>query len=116
MNKRSKGSEQEEKAAKYLESQGYIIELQNFYCRFGEIDIVARDGSYLVFVEVKYRADQGSGLPEEAVGYGKQKRIYNCGRYYLYKNYPDEAPDCRFDVVAIEGEEIRLYKNAFGGF
>ena len=57
MNRRETGSRYEKQAAVYLEQKGYEILEMNFRCRRGEIDLVARDGEYLVFVEVKYRAD-----------------------------------------------------------
>lgn len=105
----------EQLAGEYLERQGYRILETNFYSRFGEIDIVARDGNYLVFLEVKYRESVSSGYPGEAVGRRKQSRIYRTAQYYLYKNgLPADTP-CRFDVAAIQGNEIMLIKNAFGG-
>ena len=71
MNKRRVGSVYEEKAAEYLEKDGYRILKRNFYCRSGEIDLIAsgKEGSdsVLVFVEVKYRFSDSIGLPEEAV-------------------------------------------------
>lgn len=67
MNKRKTGQEQEAKAACFLKTQGYQILEQNYRCKRGEIDLVAREGQYLVFVEVKYRSTNESGLPEEAV-------------------------------------------------
>ena len=66
-NKRKTGAEYEEKAASWLEKQGMRILEKNYRCREGEIDLVAMDGSYLVFVEVKYRRDQHAGHPAEAV-------------------------------------------------
>ena len=64
-NKRSMGSEYEKKAAEYLKASGCSICEMNYRCRFGEIDMIARDGKYLVFAEVKYRSDTGSGrLPQ----------------------------------------------------
>ena len=59
--KRKTGAEYEQKAGAYLEGQGYEILEYNYRCRTGEIDIVARDGEYLVFCEVKYRASGGGG-------------------------------------------------------
>ena len=66
-NQREKGAYWEQKAGAYLESIGYEILEYNFRCRMGEIDIIARDGDYLVFCEVKYRAGTGKGYPAEAV-------------------------------------------------
>ncbi|MBQ8814452.1 MAG: YraN family protein [Lachnospiraceae bacterium] len=113
MNKRSLGSDKEQLAAEFLEKQGYYIRERNFRCRQGEIDIIAQDGRYLVFVEVKYRADGRSGEPEEAVTAGKQRTIRRVAEYYLHRYRFSENTPCRFDVVGIKGEEIRITKNAF---
>lgn len=113
-NKRSLGAKKEQIAADYLKSQGYLIVETNFRCRQGEIDLIGRDGGYLVFVEVKYRSDGRAGEPEEAVNRAKQWTILQVARYYLYRRRLPETTPCRFDVVAIKGEEIRLIKNAFG--
>ena len=113
MNKRSLGSEKEKLAAEFLQKQGYHIREMNFRCRQGEIDIVAWEDRYLVFVEVKYRLDGRSGEPEEAVTPGKQQTIRRVAEYYLHRyRFPENTP-CRFDVVGIKGGEIRLIRNAF---
>lgn len=113
-NKREIGREKEESAAKYLSGIGYRILARNFYTRAGELDLVAQEGGYLVFIEVKYRKSRACGYPEEAVTLTKQRTIIRTARYYMLKNgYPETTP-CRFDVVAITEDEIRLIKNAFG--
>lgn len=112
-NKRRIGSRYEEQAAAYLRQQGLIIQAQNYRNRYGEIDLIAKDGDYLVFIEVKYRRDEDKGNPFEAVSGGKQQRIRNTARYYLYQHrYREETP-CRFDVIGILAREIRWIKNAF---
>lgn len=113
MNKRSVGSSYEEIAAAYLIKEGYQILERNYRSRQGEIDIVAKDGDVLVFIEVKYRKDLSSGYPEEAVTYKKQCSIRNTARYYLYTHGSCQDTACRFDVVAILGKEIKLIKDAF---
>jgi len=113
MNTRSVGSRYEEIAAEYLKGQGYEILQMNFRTKSGEIDIVARDGSYLAFVEVKYRRTSGAGYAASAVNAAKQRQISRTAALYLIKNrLPEETP-CRFDVVALDGGEVKLYKNAF---
>ena len=77
-----------------------------------EITVIARDGDYLVFCEVKYRADDRKGTPAEAVDYAKQRVISKSALYYMTVNGIDEIP-CRFDVVSIEDDMIILYQNAF---
>ncbi len=111
--KRSVGTAYEEKAAEYLQSRGYFILCRNFRCRQGEIDLIAREGGYLVFIEVKYRKSAGNGRPEEAVTLEKQRVISRTADYYRLRQGYGEETCCRFDVVAILGEEITLYKNAF---
>lgn len=113
-NKRKIGQDNENAAAEYLKQQGYEILAQNFYTRMGEIDLIARDDEYLVFVEVKYRRSASAGYPEESVTRQKQQRIIRTARYYMLKNKITENTPCRFDVLAIEGTKIRLIKNAFG--
>ena len=100
-------------AAEFLRNQGLRILEKNFRCRNGEIDLIARDGKYLVFIEVKYRKNQGSGSPFAAVGKQKQRTIIKVALFYLIRHgFQDDIP-CRFDVVGIDGEEIRWIKNAF---
>ena len=111
-NTRRTGAVYERKAGAYLEIYGYKILEYNYRCRQGEVDIVARDGEYLVFCEVKYRSGAGSGYPEEAVDLRKQKKISKCALYYLMVHGLVDVP-VRFDVVSIEGEQFRLYQNAF---
>lgn len=113
MNKHDIGSGYEELAAAYLMEQGYAVIGRNFSCRSGEIDIIARDGEYLVFVEVKYRRDKRAGDPAEAVDYRKQQHIRRAAEYYLYRNRVSESMPCRFDVVSILGDEITLIRDAF---
>lgn len=113
VNNRFTGSRYETLAAAFLEQQGYELLEKNYRDRQGEIDIIARDMGYLVFVEVKYRRNSKNGYPEEAVGLYKQKRIRHTARCYMYRyGYGEEQP-CRFDVVSILGAEIRLIQDAF---
>ena len=111
-NNRKTGAQYEQYAGTYLENQGYYILQYNYRCKKGEIDIVARDGEYLVFCEVKYRAGDAGGHPAEAVDLRKQKRISGCALYYMMEKGIDDIP-CRFDVIGICGKEIMLIKNAF---
>lgn len=112
-NKRRIGSEQEKYGIEYLIKQGYTIIETNFFCRSGEIDIIARHKGYLVFIEVKYRATNRFGNPEEAVNGRKQQHIIRAARFYLLRHgYSEETP-CRFDVVVILGKEIRVIEDAF---
>jgi len=113
MNKRTIGTGYEEIACAWLTGHGFVILHKNFRCRTGEIDIVARDGDTLVFVEVKYRKDSSRGYPEEAVSYYKQQKIIKTAQFYLCRYGISDNVSCRFDLLAIEGEEIRHIRNAF---
>ena len=112
-NKRSIGSDREEAAAAYLAAKGYKILARNFRTRQGEIDLVARDGKYLVFVEVKYRKSGSAGTPLEAVSPLKQRQISKIALFYLnrYKLGPDQP--VRFDVVGVSPGGITHVENAF---
>lgn len=112
-NKRKIGAEQEALAEQYLIKQGYHILQKNFYSRFGEIDIIAKKDKYLVFIEVKYRKDEKMGFPEEAIDMRKQNNIIQMARFYMFQKKISENTPCRFDVVCILGEKIRLLENAF---
>ena len=113
MNKRKTGAVYEEKAAAYLKEKGYRILEKNYRCPLGEIDLIAKDGRTLVFVEVKYRKNARNGYPEEAVDTRKQKKICETAAYYVYKNRIPEYTPMRFDVVAVLDGEFKLIKDAF---
>ena len=112
-NKRMEGSRYEQLAARYLEQKGMDVLELNYRCRTGEIDIIARDGGYLVFVEVKYRRSSEAGDPAEAVDARKQARILRTARYYMTRYHISEDTPCRFDVVAVLGSNVRLIRDAF---
>lgn len=113
LNKRQTGTQYEQLAVLFLEGEGYRILERNFRCRQGEIDIIALDREYLVFLEVKYRKDDRMGTGAEAVGPAKQQKIVRCARYYLMKHPKYEREPCRFDVVSVCGEKVTLYRDAF---
>ena len=98
--KKEFGNTGEDIATEYLEKQGYIILERNFYCKQGEIDIIAKDKNEVVFVEVKSRSNVGYGLPSEAVTKQKIKHLCRAARYFLYKNKMFNE-FIRFDVVEI---------------
>ena len=97
---RELGRTGEDIACEHLRNKGYVIVERGFRLFRGEIDVVARDDDTLVFVEVKTRADESYGRPEESVTPAKQRRIRRIAQGYLVKNSQSEVP-CRFDVVAI---------------
>jgi putative endonuclease len=110
------GKQGEDIAVTYLKKRGYHIIERNYTCLFGEIDIVAKDGDTLVFVEVKSRKSENFGDPQVAVGLEKQKKMSRISLKYLEEKtlYPCNA---RFDVVAIKmlpvGNTVELIQNAF---
>jgi putative endonuclease len=100
--KQQRGKAGEDLACKYLEKNNYKIIERNFYCRQGEIDIIAEDKNTkeFVFIEVKTRTNLHYGRPAEGVDSKKQKHIYNAGEYYLYKNKLKKF-GIRIDVIEI---------------
>lgn len=108
----------EDAAAAYLERCGMTVQDRNWRTSSGEIDIVARDGETLVFVEVKTRRSERAGTAEEAVSLTKQRRIARLADAYLRTLPAGEALDVRFDVVAIrvlapDRALLRHYRAAF---
>ena len=79
----------------------------------GEIDIVARQGGYLVFVEVKYRADSTVGNPFEAVTSARQRTISKVASYYCLTHGYGTFTHCRFDLAVFFGKKKKNKKNAF---
>ena len=98
----------ETQAAKYLKKHGYRILERNWVCRFGEIDLIAADRSFLVFVEVKLRKSDSFARAAEFVDLRKQNRLRNAAALWLSQNETELQP--RFDVVEIyapEGEATK---------
>ena len=113
MNTRKTGNRYEELAASLLQKKGYQILERNYRGRTGEIDLVAREDGYLVFVEVKYRRDADKGGAAAAVNAVKRQHICRTAEYYMQQKglYGDEK--IRFDVVAVDGRQIHVIRNAF---
>ena len=107
------GTLYEEKTALYLSKQGIKITEKNFTCKYGEIDLIGKDGDYIVFIEVKYRKNNAAGGPSYAVDHKKQNRICRAADVYLLKNGYGFSLPCRFDVVLVTGERMEYIKNAF---
>ena len=113
MNKRAVGSEKEAGAAAFLNAHGVKILESNFRCRAGEVDLIGEDHGCLVFFEVKWRRSGVSGDPSEAVDYRKQQKICKvCDNYRMFHTELYKL-QVRFDVLAMEDEEISWIKNAF---
>jgi putative endonuclease len=105
------GGNGEDTAAVFLERHGLSIVARNYRTRFGEIDIVARDGASLVFVEVRLRASSRFGGASGSIGAHKQSRIAAAARLYLMQTHC-RLP-CRFDVITIEAGEAKWLRAAF---
>jgi putative endonuclease len=113
----SLGKSGEECACRELERRGYTILARRYRTRFGEIDIIARDGQTVVFVEVKARTSERYGDPAEAVTLHKQARVTAMAEDYLARRRLHNVP-CRFDVVAVSFEaggtlKVEVFQHAF---
>ncbi len=108
------GQKSEDLAARYLKKKGYEILQRNYRTRLGEIDIIARDGQAIVFVEVKARKTERAGSVKSSITKTKQMKITRLAQHYLKQTRTYDVK-VRFDVVVIkgEGESVELFKNAF---
>ncbi len=117
MKRKAVGELGEKIAKEYLQKKRYQIIETNFRCREGEIDIIARDKDYLVFVEVRTKKGYGFGTPEESITTAKKEKLISLAFAYLQTHR--KSPSLwRFDVVAIELNQegqpsrIELIQNA----
>ncbi len=115
---RERGNYGEDMAVRLLKKEGYQILERNYYCRMGEIDIIAKDGEYIVFVEVKLRKNNDFGGASFAIDKRKQEKIRKTALYYLQR-FPTEV-SVRFDAVLItagdgkiQNKDMELIQNAF---
>ena len=108
----TRGASAETDATGALIVAGYQIVERNFVCKAGELDVVARDGDVLVFVEVRSRADASHGHAAEMVSPAKRAQVTRVARIYLLARAP-EFDECRFDVVAVTGDVIDIIKDAW---
>ena len=106
---RALGRAGEEIACAYLRKKNYAIVTRGFRMFRGEVDIIARDGSTIVFIEVKARSDESFGRPEESVTPAKQRQIRKIAQGYLLEN-PAAEVACRFDVIAIVFGDANGYR------
>ena len=106
------GASAEDLAVAALEAAGYQIIARNWECQRGELDVVARDGDVLVFVEVRSRADPAHGHAAEMVTPAKRASVERVAQMYLVLERP-VFERCRFDVVAITGDQVDLIADAW---
>lgn len=110
-----KGSDAEQIAVSYLQRRHLVLVTQNYRCRFGEIDLIMRDGSALVFIEVRMRSHEKFGGAAASITSSKQTKILRTARHYLAEL--NHEPPCRFDALllsGINGQEIEWIRDAFG--
>lgn len=110
-----KGSDAEHKALAYLQRQRLLLVAQNYRCRFGEIDLIMREGATLVFIEVRQRTASWHGGAAASITAAKQAKLLQTARHYLAGF--DHEPACRLDALllsGVDGEDIEWIKNAFG--
>jgi putative endonuclease len=107
------GRQAEELAARFLQGRKLSILARNYRCRGGEIDLIAQEGSTLVFVEVRLRRHDGFGGAAASITRTKRERILLAARHYLAGRRP---PPCRFDVVLFRSleEAPEWLRDAFG--
>ncbi len=108
------GKKGEDLACQYLKEKGYTIVKRNYKCKLGEIDIIAKKGEYVAFVEVKSRSQSNYGLPSQMVFAKQRERYKNTANYYFY----GKEIDCivRFDIIEVylgETPRVNHIENAF---
>jgi putative endonuclease len=111
---RTLGAQGEDLGVSYLKKSGFKILEQNYRTVFGEIDIIAQDKDYLVFLEVKLRSSRDYGTPGEAINFYKKQRIIKSALSYI-KAKNIRSQNIRFDVLEVSPREngIELIKSAF---
>lgn len=104
------GQAAEDRALHYLEQKGLTLVARNFRCKGGEIDLIMQDLDVLVFVEVRKRSDRRYGGAAASITVGKQARLVIAAQTFLQRYRT--PPPCRFDVLAIDGDDMSWLKNA----
>lgn len=116
VDRRAFGRDAEEAAAKFLEGQGYRIRARNFYCRYGELDIVAEQPDLVCFVEVRMKSRADWGDPAQTVSFRKQRKVVKAALHYLFAHDLRERM-IRFDVITVVGRgekaQVEHIPNAF---
>lgn len=113
---RNEGAAAEQLAAAYLQRQGLKLLASNYRSRFGEIDLVMRDGPHTVFVEVRLRSHNGFGGAAASITHTKQQKLIRTAEHYLMEH---GTTPCRFDAVLLDGlapDKITWLKNAFEAY
>jgi len=108
LSRKDLGDKHEQLACEILSNNGLKIVTQNYRCKLGEIDIIARDKENLVFIEVRYRKSDSYGGSLESVDRKKQERVVRAASHYLQKHKLTNKISCRFDVFAVTGNLNQL--------
>jgi putative endonuclease len=114
MNENNAGLDAEKLAATFLANHGLKLVAQNYHCRFGEIDLIMKDGTSLVFVEVRLRSNSQFGDAAASITPQKQQKLTLTAQHYLQQSNHNSA--CRFDVILMQKVDINAIewiKNAF---
>lgn len=101
-----RGEAAEALAAAFIEGRGLRIIARNYRCRHGELDLIARDGEMLVFIEVRRRSGNAFGGAAASIDAAKREKLLKAARHYLAGLLT--APACRFDAVLLSGEPPRI--------
>ena len=111
MDRKTQGRRAEQQACEFLQQQGLILIETNYRSRYGEIDLVMRDGQQVVFVEVRYRGSSAFGGPVVSIDRRKQAKLIATASHYLLSK--QQLNDARFDIVGItKGNRIDWISNA----
>jgi putative endonuclease len=106
------GARAEQVAAQYLQKNGLRLVQSNFRCRFGEIDLILRDGETLIFAEVRQRSRGDFGGAAASIDVHKQRRLILTAQHYL-TSLP-RIPPCRFDALLLDAaDNVEWIKGAF---
>jgi putative endonuclease len=108
--KQEQGRTWEEAAQAYLQRHGLVPIESNFRCKLGELDLIMRDGTTLVFVEVRQRAAGSQVSAAASISPAKIRRLVRAAQVYLQRF--SRLPPCRFDVIAIDGGQFEWLRNA----
>ena len=110
----ARGRDAENLAATFLQRAGLTLVARNYRCRFGEIDLIVRDGHTLVFVEVRMRSTDRYGGAAASITRAKRAKLLRAARHYIANIA--QTPACRFDALLVNGNDrsIEWLKNAFG--
>lgn len=112
MDKSAAGRLSEDRARDFLLAMGWEIVDRNFACKLGELDLVAKDGDTLVFVEVRSRSSTTFGSAKESVGGSKKHKLLRTALYYALKKGLEQSP-MRFDVIGIDDDRLEHVVDAF---